>query len=91
MLDFGTADQVCWDSDHLGVTFVVHDGDKAVMCYVSRAAIDDNLDYSEPGTILDRARSQFDEIIEQVRTRIRQRAFDADGCIRIRTGDWYHQ
>jgi len=91
MLDFGSSDRVRWDADRLGVTFFVYDGNTAIRCYVSRAAIDDNLDYSTPGTILDRARVQFDEIIEQVRFRIRARAFESDGSIRIKTGDWYHR
>lgn len=88
MLDFGTPDQLRWDSDDLGVTFTVHDGDKAVTCHVTRAAIDDHLDYSQPGTILDRARAQFEQIAEQIRYRVKARAFEADGSIRIRTGDW---
>jgi len=88
MLDFGSSDRVRWDSDHLGVTFIVYDGNKPIRCFVSRAAIDDNLGYSTPGTILDRAQAEFDEIVEQVRSRIEARAFDTDGSIRIRTGDW---
>ncbi len=88
MLEFGSSDRVRWDSDRLGITFIVYAGDKALRCYVSRAAIDDHLDYSTTGTILDRARAQFDELTEQVRARIAARAFEADGSIRIRTDDW---
>ena len=88
MLEFSTSDRVRWDSDRLGVTFIAYDGDKAITCHVSRAAIDDNLDYSTPGTILDKARAQFDEIAAQVRARVAERAFEADGSIRIKTGDW---
>jgi len=88
MLEFGTSDRVRWDSHRLGITFIVYDGDKALRCHISRAAIDDHLDYSTPGTILDRARAQFDELTEQVRSRIAARAFEADSSIRISTGDW---
>lgn len=90
MLEFSTSDRVRWDSDRLGVTFIVYDGDKPIRCHVSRAAIDDNLDYSRPGTILDRARAQFGEIVQQVRSRIKAKAFEADGSIRIKTSDWRH-
>lgn len=88
MLEFSASNEVRWDADRLGVTFVAHDGNKAITCYVSRAAIDDNLDYSTPGTILDKARAQFEELTEQVRARVAERAFEADGSIRIKTGDW---
>ena len=88
MLEFGTSDRVRWDSDRLGITFTVYADNKALRCHVSRAAIDDHLDYSTPGTILDRAQAQFDQLIEQVRARIAARVFEADGSIRIKTGDW---
>ena len=88
MLEFGTANEVTWDSDRLGVTFVVYSDGKPITCYVTRAAVDDNLGYSTPGTILDRARAQFDDIAQQIRSRIDAKAFESDGSIRIRTGDW---
>ena len=88
MLEFGPPNQVSWDSDRLGVTFVVYKDGKPITCHVTRAAVDDNLDYSTTGTILDRARAQFDDIAQQVRRRIDARAFESDGSIRIKTGDW---
>jgi len=88
MLEFSTSDRVHWDTDRLGVTFVAYDSGKVITCHVSRAAIDDNLDYTTPGTILDKARAQFEELTEQVRARVAARAFEADGSIRIKTGDW---
>jgi hypothetical protein len=88
MLQFRTPDRVYWDTDHLGVTFVVYDGNRAIRCHASRAAIDDHLDYSTPGTILDRARAQIDALATQARSKIMARAFEVDGSIRITTADW---
>ena len=88
MLDFGSSDRLRWDSDRHGVTFIVYDGNKVIRCYVSRAAIDDNLAYTTAGTILDRARAEYAEIVAQVRSRIEARAFEPDGSIRIKTSDW---
>ena len=88
MLDFGSCERLRWDADRLGVTFIVNDGNRAIRCYVSRAAIDDNLGYATPGTILDRARAEYGQIVAQVRARIEARAFEADGSIRIKTSDW---
>ena len=88
MLDFGSSERLRWDADHLGVTFIVYEGNRAIRCYISRAAIDDNIGYATPGTILDRARAEYTEIVAQVRARIEARAFETDGSIRIKTGDW---
>ena len=88
MLEFGNSKDVSWDKDRYGVTFVVHQDGKPIVCHVTRAAVDDNLDYSTTGTVLDRARAQFDDLAEQVRSRIESKAFEADGSIRIKTGDW---
>ena len=85
---FMTPAEVIWDADRHGVTFVVYKDDNPIDCYVTRSAIDDNLGYAVAGTILERARAQFDRIIEQVRFKMSAKAFESDGSILITTGDW---
>lgn len=89
MLDYGAGEELYWDPVHEEVRFDVANGERRLVCRISRAALERHGGPCAAAEDYVRlAREQFEHITHRISDKLSLDLTEPDGSVLIRARDW---
>ena len=86
MIEYGSAEDLCWHDRFDEARFTVRRDGEHVNCRITLECIEDNIGQEDDP--LSAAKKAFDAITDKIGHKIARGIFESDGSVLLRSADW---